>query len=360
MASKNELLKKRWDVLRALGLPGWMCREARTSARRFTEALKLAGKDASQHPELLNTFKGTRATYSCAKDAVESRERRRQLKAAGMDWVRVDAWSRSRSATEYALRAIREGRGDALPERPALVRKFSTSRRAQLQRQWRAQLKAAGLDVRRADTWSRTEANTQYALRAAAAGRADKLPERPGLMRAALKAAKLARDGIVTAAVLVLLCLNGWGCSAFVTDPPEFFVISDEFSESERDTIRDVFAAWCDAADYCPTEAIWADRGRVILVDDLPEDGYTRRHCPEGRTCTTNGVNVGGKNIEIAANRVEPDSLGHLWVDVAHEVGHYCALDHTDRGLMSPTRPDGMPLEIDSDAVEAWHSGCAM
>ncbi len=294
MPTKNEILRARWEILRGAGVPARECRDARTSADKFSRTLAAAGGDPTQYPHLLNAFRGKRANYSMSKNAVDCRRRRAVLKAAGLDWVRTDLWCRSDSATEYALRALAAKR---------------------------------------------------------------ELPERPGLLR---KAGQRFKDAAAAVAVVLLLCVNGWGCAAWPNDPPAYYSIDDQFSAAEAETIRSVFDAWCVAVEYCPKEALWSERGMVGLVDDLPETGYTLRVCPEGRVCSTSGVNHQGDELWIAANRVYADELAALWFLVAHEVGHYCT-EHTARGLMAPAQSDApseRELVIDADAIAAWRAGC--
>lgn len=155
-------------------------------------------------------------------------------------------------------------------------------------------------------------------------------------------------------AILLALSLV---CCGWPNDPPDFFVIDSEFPEEQHEAIRAAFDGWCEAVGYCPTEALWADRGRVMLVDDLPEDDYTRRHCPEGRTCQTNATNSGGDNVKVARQRVLPDDMASLWYTVAHEIGHYCT-EHTKAGLMAAVGADDREYVIDDVAVAAWRSGC--
>lgn len=164
------------------------------------------------------------------------------------------------------------------------------------------------------------------------------------------------RRCLIAFAAVLALSINGWGCAEWPNDPPDFFVIDSEFPEPQREVIRAAFDAWCDAEGYCPEEALWADRGRVMLVDDLPEGDHARRNCPEGRTCLTSGTNKGGDNVVIARERARSEDLSALWVVVAHEIGHYCT-DHTDKGLMAATQ--GEPVfEIDETARRAWRAGC--
>lgn len=158
------------------------------------------------------------------------------------------------------------------------------------------------------------------------------------------------------AIVFVLTLLFGSGCGW--PPPPDYYSIDSEFSEPQKGTIRAAFDDWCREADYCPTEALWADRGRVILVDDLPEDDYTRDHCPEGMRCTTSGTNSQGDVILIAKNRPMADDLAQFWFVVAHEVGHYCIQEHTATGLMIATGGQDDTPEIDALAVRRWHEGC--
>ena len=118
---RNETLRARWDVLRQLAVPAHLARDARTSANKFSATVRAAGRDPAEWPHLLNSWKGIRKSYSTSKSAIESRERRAALKAAGLDWVRVDMWSRGKASTAYAMRQAAAGRD--IPEKPSLLRR---------------------------------------------------------------------------------------------------------------------------------------------------------------------------------------------------------------------------------------------
>ncbi len=118
---RNDTLRARWLILRQIGVSVDVARDARTSAAKFSAAIRGVGRDPSEWPHLLNSWKGVRKSYSVSLNAIEARRRRAVLKAAGYDCVRVDMWSRGRNATEYALRAAAAGR--QIPERPALMRR---------------------------------------------------------------------------------------------------------------------------------------------------------------------------------------------------------------------------------------------
>lgn len=141
-------------------------------------------------------------------------------------------------------------------------------------------------------------------------------------------------------------------------EPPRFISIDSEFSEPERETIRDAVDAWCQSdAHWCPEEIVGrVERGRFELVDDLPEDGYTLKVCPADKTCTTSGHND-GDNVRVARNR---PSLGldALWLIAAHESGHFCKDGHTKTGLMAAAHKPADVLEVDETAVRAWKDGC--
>lgn len=162
------------------------------------------------------------------------------------------------------------------------------------------------------------------------------------------------RTWIVAFAVVLGLCINGWGCGW--PPPPGHYSIDSEFQPAERETIRAVYDSWCDKVGYCPAETLWAERGRVALVDDLEEDEQTQEDCPEGITCMTSGGNTGDV-IMVARNRSRPDDLALLWVIVAHEVGHYCQ-EHQKSGLMAAAQMFDAPAEIDQVAIDGWFDGC--
>lgn len=153
-----------------------------------------------------------------------------------------------------------------------------------------------------------------------------------------------------------VLALLGVACGA--PEPPRYVSLDNEFSIGERESIRAAIDDWCDAVGWCPEEQGWTERGRFVLVDDLPESDFTERVCPPGKTCKTSAHND-GDNIEIARNRPRSDSLDALWTIAAHEVGHYCLPgEHTKNGLMAAAHAPADVLEIDETAVSAWKDGC--
>ena len=135
--------------------------------------------------------------------------------------------------------------------------------------------------------------------------------------------------------------------------PPDHISISSDFSTPEAETIRSAIDDWCDAVGWCPLEVIRAERGRVLLLDDLPE----RKPCPVGTTCST-AANNDGDTIKVARNRMAAEDMTQLWVAVAHEIGHYCIRGHTGTGLMAEYHRIGDPVEIDQVAINAWRAGC--
>lgn len=165
-------------------------------------------------------------------------------------------------------------------------------------------------------------------------------------------------DRGMKALLLLALCLLA-ACGPRV--PPARVVISDEFSTDERTVIEDAVEGWCEASggQWCPEIALWADRGRIDLVDDLPEDSEAARNCPEGFECVVN-ANNDGDNIRVARNRNATAPV-RFWRTIVHELGHYCT-EHTDRGLMSPTNgygeEDAEALAIDAESLAAWREGC--
>lgn len=142
-------------------------------------------------------------------------------------------------------------------------------------------------------------------------------------------------------------------------EPPRYVSIDIEFSVAERETIRATIDDWCGAVGWCPEERVgWTERGRFLLVDDLPETDFTERVCPPTATCKTSGHND-GDNVVIARNRPRADSLDALWMVAAHEIGHYCLPGkHTDNGLMAAAHVPADVLEVDAEAVSAWREGC--
>lgn len=163
--------------------------------------------------------------------------------------------------------------------------------------------------------------------------------------------------------IFVLTLVFGQGCA--MPPPPDHYSIDPDFSAAHVETIRSVFDAYCAKVGYCPTEAgtdgpATIERGMIELVDTLPEDGYTRRHCPEGMACTTAGTNDGANRILIARDRPEADDLAQFWEVVAHEVGHYCIPDHIPESLMNATDEglEARPLEVDDKTARAWKENC--
>ena len=153
---------------------------------------------------------------------------------------------------------------------------------------------------------------------------------------------------------LLLGCALAFGCAA--PEPPRYFSVDSDFGEGERETIHATVDAWCDAVGWCPEEALWSDRGRVMLVDHLPHDEETRSACPDGLTCGVFGRNDGDV-VRIARDRIEPDNMAVLFVITAHEIGHFCT-EHTTAGLMAAVQTHASEPVIDAEAAEAWRSGC--
>lgn len=166
----------------------------------------------------------------------------------------------------------------------------------------------------------------------------------PAFARFLVELARRARP-LVALALLLVACAY---------PPPEHFSIDDAFAPGQAETIRAAFDAWCDAAGYCPTEVLYAERGRVMLVDDLPEDERTIRDCPEAFECSVSATNSGLDEILVARNRSHPEDLDRLWWIVTHEIGHYCT-EHTRGGLMAASPDTSGELVIDAEAVAAWH-----
>lgn len=329
MPSPNWLARERYRLMRKHGVPYKIAECSHTSTQRFVDAMKGVGQDANKWPHLLRPPKGNRSQPSQRPAAVLMRQNRAKLRAAGMtDARKLDHWSRNQPATDYALRAIAAGRLATLPERPGLLR--PPKRLPDPPAPKRALLMTPGAIRERARYYAR-------------------------------KARRVAQSAAVTTAVLLLLCINGWGCG--FPEPPSHYVIDSSFrdenpeiADQKLEVIRAAFDGWCDAVGYCPEEALWSDRGRVMLVDDLPEDEYTVEHCPEGRECKTSAHNVGGDNVIVARDRVRVDELDALWVVIAHEIGHYCT-DHTKIGLMAPAQDEPI-VQIDETAIRAWERGC--
>lgn len=151
---------------------------------------------------------------------------------------------------------------------------------------------------------------------------------------------------------LTLLCINGWGCAS--QPPPDHVSIQPGFSEAETTVIRSALDAWCEAVGWCPPDAIWVDRGRIELVDHI-DQGDAPKLCSPGKTCQVSAEND-GDNVNVLRDRHVRD-LDTLWIEVAHEIGHYCT-GHTATGLMSAVHDDGEPLVIDDVAIAAWRAGC--
>jgi hypothetical protein len=162
---------------------------------------------------------------------------------------------------------------------------------------------------------------------------------------------------LLTCAALALFAV---ACGA--PEPPRHYSIDVEFSASERATIHAAVDAWCESdARSCPEEIGWAERGRFVLVDDLPEPAETISACTQGRKCTVS-ANNNGTSVEIARNRTAPDDLGFLFTIGLHEWGHFCIDGHpVSGGLMAAVhRDDEGALSVDDEAVRAWKDGCAV
>lgn len=142
------------------------------------------------------------------------------------------------------------------------------------------------------------------------------------------------------------------GCAA--QEPPAYYSVDSEFSEAEAGVIDAAIADWCEAVGWCPEKALWSERGRFELVDDLPEGRLAA--CPEGRVCEVAGNNDGDV-VRVARQRPAQDDLSAFWMVVAHEIGHFCT-EHTERGLMAAYHEVDDALEIDPESVRAWHAGC--
>jgi hypothetical protein len=151
---------------------------------------------------------------------------------------------------------------------------------------------------------------------------------------------------------LVALALLTVACGA--PQPPRYYSIDSSFTEAQREVIRAAVDAWCVATGDCAEEALWVDRGRILLVDSVVSPG-TCEGLPE---CVVGGRNTGDGRVLIARDRPSPDSLDLLWTIAAHEWGHFCA-EHTQHGLMAAIQHADAPvLTVDEDAVRAWREGC--
>jgi hypothetical protein len=149
------------------------------------------------------------------------------------------------------------------------------------------------------------------------------------------------------ALVILFLILLFSGCGG---GPPDSISISSEFTAEQQEVIRSAVDGWCDAVGWCPEETLDSDRGRISLVDDLPEADYA---C-DG--CMTYAAND-GDNIRVVRNPVVLDDLSSFWITIAHELGHYCT-GHTGTGLMAAVHSFNEVPSIDQVANNAWHKGC--
>ncbi len=152
--------------------------------------------------------------------------------------------------------------------------------------------------------------------------------------------------------VFILLIALAAGCLPRV--PPEHYSIDSDLPAAHQEVIRDVIDARCAATGWCPTEAAWADRGRIMLVDEIIDPEYVEDVCPSGAVCEVDGRND-GDNIRMARNTHAFRELDIFWHAVAHELGHFCS-GHTKSGLMAAIN-DGS-TEIDTAARRAWFDGC--
>lgn len=158
--------------------------------------------------------------------------------------------------------------------------------------------------------------------------------------------------GLIWLAYLLMAAGLISGCGT--PPPPDHVSIQPGFSESETTVIRSALDAWCDAVGWCPSDAIWVDRGRIELVDHI-DQGDAPKLCSTGKTCQVSAEND-GDNVNVLRDRHVRD-LDTLWIEVAHEIGHYCT-GHTATGLMAAVHDAGEPLVIDDVAVAAWRAGC--
>lgn len=173
-----------------------------------------------------------------------------------------------------------------------------------------------------------------------------------GVQKKSVKPVSTATGLALFIVFLTLLCINGWGCAS--QPPPDHVSIQPGFSEAETTVIRSALDAWCEAVGWCPPDAIWVDRGRIELVDHI-DQGDAPKLCSPGKTCQVSAEND-GDNVNVLRDRHVRD-LDTLWIEVAHEIGHYCT-GHTATGLMSAVHDDGEPLVIDDVAIAAWRAGC--
>jgi hypothetical protein len=150
------------------------------------------------------------------------------------------------------------------------------------------------------------------------------------------------------ALLVVLLLLTMCGCGGQV--PPRHYSLDSSFNEAERETVRAAVQEWCDAAAWCPMEALFSEDAHFQMVDSLGRSVSTGGE--EGKVA---GKNMGDGRILIARDR--PGDLDTLFIVAAHEIGHLCT-EHTSSGLMADFHVPGEGETVDEIAVAAWHAGC--
>jgi hypothetical protein len=143
-----------------------------------------------------------------------------------------------------------------------------------------------------------------------------------------------------------------FGCGAY---PPDSIAIDPKFTDSQAIIIEDAIESWCDAVGWCPrVTRVGHAEAHISLVTKITDhEGYEKANCPKGE-CFLSGWNY-LPDIQIS-DRVVSD-LDHLWVVVAHELGHYCT-GHTLSGLMSREQSGEEEMIIDSVAIAAWNYRC--
>lgn len=156
-------------------------------------------------------------------------------------------------------------------------------------------------------------------------------------------------DFFIMFACVFLLGAILFGCSGL--NPPDAISIDPDFSADQRIAIMSAADAWCQAVGWCPAERAW--------IQFPIQEGAIRKVEGEALHARKGGQRGGhndGWSVVIDSWLAEQPTL--LWIAVAHELGHYCIEHHTRHGIMAGIQDDSRPLEIDEEAVRAWHDGC--
>ena len=151
--------------------------------------------------------------------------------------------------------------------------------------------------------------------------------------------AKWASNGPRTFAAALALLAAG-GCSR--DTPPEHYTFDATISEPQREAYRAAVDAWCDAAAYCPSEALSAERGHVWASTTFAFGSFSAFNTGDG--------------VVFRADQPLMQDMVAFYNAALHEIAHYCIDDHVERSSLfaSHVRIYDAPLSIDSYALAAW------